>query len=166
MDWLILLSGNAVASRSLTFTLSCASPAMDTVALSGLALPVVEEIAHRGILLAGLAPFGIVTAVLGSSLVFAILHTSFIAPFVFGMLAASLALRSGALWIPVIAHSTFNLMNALEAACLHVTATGDGRIDPVYAVVAATAIVIMLAILTVAAGTGTPGRTGTGTTGH
>ena len=168
LDWLFLLSDNAVASRRVAIVASCARPDLDTLALAGFALPVAEEVAHRGLLLAGLAPFGIVPAILVSALVFAMLHTTFVAPFLFGILAAILARRSGALWIPVIAHSTFNLANSIEAACIHVmtTATGGMRIDPLVMLIVATALLLTLALLIRVAGTGAPVRPGTGMPGR
>jgi membrane protease YdiL (CAAX protease family) len=167
LDWSHLLADEALARRAVTIAFSCTRPPFDSVAVSGLALPLAEEIAHRGMLLAGLIPFGNVAAVVVSALVFAALHTAFVSPFLFGLFAASLALRSGTLWIPLIAHSTFNLLQALEAACIRVTATTAGgvRIDPLAAAMAAIAMLFFLGILTWVTGTGTPARTGIGVNG-
>ena len=168
LDWSFLLYDGFVAGRRVSVGLSCARPAFDAVAISGIALPLAEEIAHRGLLLTGLVPLGIAPAILGSALVFAVLHTNLVAPFLFGVFAASIALRSGALWIPVIAHSTFNLLRAFEAACVRVLAGTDAGMlmDPRIAVVVAIAMILLLLATIGYAGTGTRGRTGAGVTGR
>lgn len=75
--------------------------------------PIVEELFYRGLVLrSSERRFGTVVAVLGTSAVFAALHFQpydFLALFLFGLLAALLAVRTGRLGPGIWAHMAFNL---------------------------------------------------------
>ncbi len=77
-----------------------------------MAAPIVEELFFRGLVLRSLERrFGTVWAVVGSSAIFAATHfepLQFIALFVFGLVAALLAVRTGRLGPSMFAHLAFN----------------------------------------------------------
>ena len=157
LDWLHLLTGNPVTSSPLQFSLACSKPTFDTVAVTAIAVPLAEEIIHRGVLLAALAPFGWPIAVFAEATIFAALHTSYLAPFLFGILASCAAIRSGTLWVPFIAHATFNLLRVLEDACLRIASTvpDAALIAPLPATLTAVLLFLILVALVYATGTGT-----------
>lgn len=157
LDWLHLLTGDSVTSSPLQFSISCSKPAVDTVAVTAIAVPLAEEIVHRGMLLAAFAPFGWAIAVFAEATIFATLHTSYLSPFLFGVMASCAAIRSGSLWVPFIAHATFNLLKVLEGACLRIaTSVPDADlIAPLPATLIAVPLLLILVALVYATGTGT-----------
>ena len=160
LDWVLLLTTNGHVGQLLSATVSCATPEIESVAIVALALPLAEEITHRGAMLTGLAPLGTVTAVLVTALLFAVLHTTLLSPFVFGVVSATVALRTGSLWVPLIAHCTFNMLSVAEAACLQVvTNDPDGfRFDWPLALTLAAVLMLFLAALIRLSGTGALAR--------
>ena len=73
--------------------------------------PVVEEILFRGILLhRWAARWGMTTGVILSSTLFAILHIELVGHFFFGVVMAALYVRTGSLWMPIIAHAANNAL--------------------------------------------------------
>jgi membrane protease YdiL (CAAX protease family) len=77
-----------------------------------------EELVVRGILLPALKkPFGPTVAVVGSALVFALLHDPYRYLFTLavGLVLGALRLRTGSLWPPIVAHATLNTLTFLVA---------------------------------------------------
>ena len=73
--------------------------------------PVVEEILFRGILLhRWAARWGMTAGVILSSALFAILHIELIGHFFFGVVMAALYVRTGSLWMPILAHVANNAL--------------------------------------------------------
>lgn len=107
---------------ALLFLFSC--PPMQTLLLgllvSVVLTPFVEEVTMRGFVLHGLLRRGWLLALVGSSLLFALLHSPSSMPFAFvaGILFALLALRCGSLWPGIIAHATYNAAILLDWVCL------------------------------------------------
>lgn len=85
---------------------------------SVLLAPVCEELFFRGYLLGALAPYGAVRAAGATALVFALAHgLSWSLPCYafFGLLLAALALRTGSLLAPLLAHMAYNAALVLLA---------------------------------------------------
>lgn len=117
--------GPAPASPGLEgpyFAFSCEPAAtMAVYVLSYVCLaPLIEEIIHRGYLLQAFMPRGRVFAIAASSALFALIHApgTILNAFVFGIVAAVLAIRSISLWPSVIVHLTYNGLIALDWLCL------------------------------------------------
>lgn len=73
--------------------------------------PLVEEVLFRGLLLpAWSARWGTRSAVVGSSLIFAVLHVDVIGGFVFGLVVALVYLRTRRLLVPLVIHITNNAL--------------------------------------------------------
>ena len=91
--------------------------------------PIVEEAINRGLILHWLLTKGRRVAIVGSALLFAIFHTPENIPlaFAFGLFAAVYVLNSGNLWGAVIAHSTFNGLNALDWLCFRIVWQPSGQ---------------------------------------
>ena len=146
LDWVLLLTNKGHVDQLLSATIDCATPEVESTAIVALALPLAEEITHRGVLLAGLIPFGTLIAILVTALVFAVLHTTLLSPFVFGVVSAALALRTGSLWVPLIAHCTFNLLSITEAACLRVVTNNPEGLQLGWPVILSLIIVLLLSL--------------------
>jgi uncharacterized protein len=74
--------------------------------------PIGEEFLFRGVVTTALLRYGAVVGVVGSSLVFALMHGLngvFVTALIVGLVAAELRRRSGSLWPGVVAHATNNL---------------------------------------------------------
>lgn len=104
------------------FAFSCESAAtMAVYVLSYVCLaPLIEEVIHRGYLLQAFMPRGRVFAIAASSTLFALFHApgTILNAFVFGIVAAVLAIRSVSLWPSLIVHLTYNGLIALDWLCL------------------------------------------------
>lgn len=90
------------------------------ILVMSLIIPVIEETINRGFLLYTFLNINRVFAILLSSVLFAVFHLtqSIIIAFVAGIFLATYALNTGSLWLPVIAHATFNGLIALDWLCL------------------------------------------------
>ena len=104
------------------FLFSC--PPMQTLMLgllvSVVLTPFVEEVTIRGFVLHGLLRRSWLLALLGSSLIFALLHSPASMPFAFvaGIVFALLALRCWCLWPGIVAHAAYNAAILLDWVCL------------------------------------------------
>ncbi len=100
-------------------------PGFLIVSLSLLAMvlftPVVEEIVNRALLLQWLVKYGRWPAIIGSAVLFAILHRpdSILFAFMFGIFSGVLYLNSGTLWAPLLAHMTVNGMIVFDWDCIN-----------------------------------------------
>lgn len=100
-------------------------PPLLIVSLSLLAMafitPVVEEIVNRAFLLQWFVKYGQLSAIIGSAVLFAVLHRpdSMHFAFMFGLFAGMLYLNSGTLWAPLIAHMTVNGMIVFDWDCIN-----------------------------------------------
>lgn len=96
-----------------------------TVLMAAVLAPLVEEIIFRGIAYSALRDrFGDVLGAVFSAGMFAILHLSIytIAPvFVLALMLSALYRRSGSLWVPVIAHMSFNALGLVGIYLLKVS---------------------------------------------
>ncbi|MBE0475667.1 MAG: CPBP family intramembrane metalloprotease [Coriobacteriia bacterium] len=90
-----------------------------TVALAAVVAPVAEEIVFRGVLVTALArKRSEATAFVVSAALFAALHFNaftLVPIFMLGVALAWLFLRTRTLWIPIAAHSVFNLVAVMAA---------------------------------------------------
>jgi membrane protease YdiL (CAAX protease family) len=81
-----------------------------------IAAPFAEEWLFRGLLLRRWsAKWGITSGVVGSSLVFAILHADIVGAFLFGVAMCALYERYGSLWPPIAVHAANNVLVTLLA---------------------------------------------------
>ncbi|MBD2531826.1 CPBP family intramembrane metalloprotease [Nostoc flagelliforme FACHB-838] len=80
--------------------------------LLGLVTPLGEELLFRGVITNALLHYGSFIGVLGSTLIFALMHgfnTVFPAALVVGLVTAEVYRRSGSVWPAVVAHTVVNL---------------------------------------------------------
>jgi membrane protease YdiL (CAAX protease family) len=92
---------------------SPAIPALVDAGLSVSLIPLVEEIAFRGLLFrAWTLVWGLRRSVVGSSLAFAVLHDDPASAFVLGVLAALVYIRHRSLVSSVILHASYNLLQS------------------------------------------------------
>lgn len=96
-------------------------PSFPIVALSILVMaavaPVTEEIVHRGFILYRMLTYGRNLAIIASAALFALMHESYSATFVAGLVFAAQALNYRALWGPIVAHATYNAAAVLDWDC-------------------------------------------------
>lgn len=110
--------------------------------------PLTEETINRAWLAEWFREFGIAKAIFCSSLLFAILHSpsGFPMAFLFGLFAAKIYLDTRSIWVPLIAHATYNALIVVDWYCLTVSWT-PAPIDSTSLGVGCTAIVIALLAL-------------------
>ncbi len=96
-----------------------------TVVLSLLFLavltPVGEELIFRGVVTTALLRYGAIVGVVGSALIFALMHglnAVFLTALIVGLVAAELRRRSGSVWPGVVVHVVNNLLGQLLALLL------------------------------------------------
>ena len=80
--------------------------------LIGIVVPLGEEFLFRGVMVTALLRYGSIIAVVGSALVFALLHgisIIFPAALVQGLVAGEIYRRSGSIWPAVVVHMVYNL---------------------------------------------------------
>lgn len=80
--------------------------------LLGVFTPIGEEFLFRGVMANALLRYGALVGVVGSALVFALLHgisVVFPAALLLGLVAGELFRRSGSVWPPMVAHVVYNL---------------------------------------------------------
>ncbi len=78
--------------------------------------PLIEEFMFRGVIMKLLERYGLLRAVLYSSLIFALMHldpTSFVMVFLLGMIFALVKYVSGSIWTAVLMHGSNNLLSLL-----------------------------------------------------
>lgn len=99
-----------------------ATAGVTTVVLSilflGVLTPVGEELLFRGVLATALLRYGAVVGVVGSALVFAVVHvapSTVLVALIVGLLAAELRRRSGSVWPGVAVHMTMNILSNVLA---------------------------------------------------
>ena len=83
------------------------------MAVTAVLVPVMEEFAFRGVLLSHLRPFGSGFAIVGSALVFSLVHLDFsnvIFALVAGLVFGFLYDRTGNLWVSIAIHSLNNAL--------------------------------------------------------
>ncbi|MEP7002215.1 MAG: type II CAAX endopeptidase family protein [bacterium] len=79
--------------------------------------PVVEELVFRGVLFrAWRSRFGHVRAMLGTSVLFGLLHHDVIGSVIFGIVMVMLYGRTGSLLVPVVTHALYNAVTQLFGA--------------------------------------------------
>lgn len=109
------------AARAVLASGAADPPQPTTLAILGMltgatVVPLVEELVFRGMLLrAWTARFGWRRALIGTSLLFGLLHQDLIGSVVFGVAMALLYRRTGSLLVSVITHATFNFVTGLAA---------------------------------------------------
>jgi membrane protease YdiL (CAAX protease family) len=80
--------------------------------LIGIVVPIGEEFLFRGVITTALLRFRPIIAVVGSALIFALLHgisIIFPAALVLGLVAGEIYRRSGSIWPAVVVHMVYNL---------------------------------------------------------
>lgn len=86
--------------------------------LTGLVPAFVEELLFRGVFLRNLLPYGKTTAIIVSSLMFAMMHQNFYQffyTFVGGMVFGYVFIKTGSIWCSVLAHMINNTISVLTA---------------------------------------------------
>lgn len=94
-------------------------------------VPIVEEVINRGIILKILLRNGQTTALVVSSIFFAVFHDpdSIMSALVIGLFLGMLYIRTNDLWMPIIVHAIYNACTVLDRLWIEGTWTGmDG--DP------------------------------------
>jgi membrane protease YdiL (CAAX protease family) len=92
--------------------------ALVSVTVIALLPALAEELVVRGVLLPSLVrPLGATLAVVGSSILFALMHDPYRYLFTLavGLVLGALRLRTGSLWPPIVAHATLNTLTFLVA---------------------------------------------------
>ena len=88
-----------------------------TVFVMVIGAPVVEELLFRGIILQRFAhKWGTATAVVASSMLFAVLHAEWAGHFVTGAALALIYIRTRSLWMGMITHGAYNALFAVPMA--------------------------------------------------
>ena len=112
---------DAIAGPTVQF--GCPPLLVMSLSLLAMALfaPVAEEIVNRAFLLQWFVKYGEMPAIIGSAMLFAILHRpdSMLFAFMFGIFSGALYLNSGTLWGPLIAHMTVNGMIVFDWDCIN-----------------------------------------------
>ncbi|MDJ0700597.1 MAG: type II CAAX endopeptidase family protein [Woeseiaceae bacterium] len=82
--------------------------------------PLIEEVINRGLLTSALLHFGTWPAVLVSSILFAVMHSPTGAAFAFfaGLILALQYLHTGAVWLSLVTHLTYNGLVQLGRFCI------------------------------------------------
>jgi membrane protease YdiL (CAAX protease family) len=90
-----------------------------SLAIMAVAVPVTEEVMHRGFFLYGLLPRGRILAIIASAVFFALMHESstYLSAFIVGLVLAVQVLNYRALWGPIIAHATYNAAATIDWDC-------------------------------------------------
>ncbi|MEU6132138.1 type II CAAX endopeptidase family protein [Saccharopolyspora sp. NPDC047091] len=86
--------------------------------LLGVLTPIGEELLFRGVITTALLRYGAVAGVLGSAVIFAVLHGNIVTALsglIVGLVAGELRRRSDSVWPGVAAHITFNLLSNVLA---------------------------------------------------
>lgn len=106
---------------TLNYRFECPGPLemLLAMATSALLIPIGEEVINRGLVLGKILPRGRLQAILGSSILFAILHSpgGMFAAFLFGAGFALLVIRTGSLLPGIIAHATYNVLRLFDWVC-------------------------------------------------
>ena len=109
--------GNAQADFSAGAAGGVGATVLSIVCLAILT-PIGEELLFRGILTTVLLRYGAVIGVLGSAVIFAVVHlapTTVLAALAVGLFAAELRRRTDSIWPGVAVHITFNTLSAVLA---------------------------------------------------
>ena len=119
--------------------------------VSAITIPVIEEIVHRAYVFRALLRFGLPTAVLASSLIFAVYHKIGTWPIATaaGIVFAIVYFRSGSLWPSTIAHASFNAASQIDWRCLrgHWNPTEDQLPLPLPGIAATSVLLVLIAII-------------------
>jgi membrane protease YdiL (CAAX protease family) len=94
---------------------------LSALLLVGVAAPIAEELFFRGVIYRYARGWGVATAILSSSLVFALIHLNLVVglnALLLGVVTALVYERSGSLWAAAIVHVVFN---ALAVVMLYLT---------------------------------------------
>jgi membrane protease YdiL (CAAX protease family) len=152
--WEISVRESSLLAAGLTSTWSCESiwfPLLG-ILVSAILIPVIEEAINRGFLLHYFLPKGKLTAILLSSVLFAVFHQPHAIPpaFVIGIYLALLTLRSGSLFPATIAHCVHNLLVQIDIHCISIVWIPTNSISEI--VVSGASAVMAIMVLLVVAG--------------
>ncbi|MCM1013010.1 MULTISPECIES: type II CAAX endopeptidase family protein [unclassified Brevibacterium] len=106
-------SGNAQSDWSQTAATGLV-PLLLGLVLLGVLTPIGEELFFRGVVTTVLLRYGAIVGVVGSALLFTILHgvpQTMLSAFIVGLITGELRRRSGSVWPGIIAHIIFNLFS-------------------------------------------------------
>jgi membrane protease YdiL (CAAX protease family) len=111
-------------------------------------IPLVEETINRGFLLYTFLNKSRLVAIVSSSILFAIFHIPGTMPFAFviGLYFAVYALNTGSLWLPAIAHATYNALIALDWLCLQII-WNPNSVSPKLAALGSLAAILLVSAL-------------------
>ncbi len=121
--WLkTLLRIDPIPATAPVFRFDCPPPLTLVVAtaVTVVVTPLIEEAVHRGLLTSGMLDRGKWFAVVVSSLLFAAFHplSGFVFVFFAGVVFALQYLRTGAAWLSLVTHATYNGLLILDWRCL------------------------------------------------
>jgi membrane protease YdiL (CAAX protease family) len=93
-----------------------------SLVITAAVIPITEEVVQRGFILHGALPYGRNTAIVGSAILFALMHVtdSYGATFLAGLVFAAQALNYRALWGPIIAHAAYNAAAVIDWDCFRI----------------------------------------------
>ena len=121
--------------------------------LTGLIPAFVEELLFRGVFLRNLLPYGKTTAIVVSSLMFAMMHQNFYQffyTFVGGMAFGYLFIRTGSIWYSVLAHMINNTLSVLTSDVATAFLNETAALQLQYAVYIAVMLVAFLCFVSLA----------------
>lgn len=133
-----------------------------SVAVLAIATPLVEETVSRGLILAELRARRVPFAIAISAGAFAVFHDPGTIPmaFLFGIVAAHLAIRQGTLWGAFFAHATFNALVLVDSDCLRLAAGPAPSVPAGLLLIGTTVGLVLLAVRIANAGGAGPAGPG------
>jgi len=118
----IYQSTDSSANVGPVFSFQCASPAIVVLGLIVMTIlvPLIEEVVNRAYVLSTLRRHGILVAILGSALIFAIFHKQSTWAFAFfaGVVLGLQYWSTSSLWPPLVSHATVNGLILIDWRCL------------------------------------------------
>lgn len=114
------------------FSAAFVCPDWQLIVLAGLVwiiwVPVTEEFVHRGVIQGALSRKGPNTAILVSSVLFALVHSpdNFVWVFVVGAALGLLYWVARTLWIPIVSHATYDGLIIFDRLCLQLNWNPSG----------------------------------------
>jgi len=120
LPWLSSASGYPPAVFEATFTFTNPTILILAILLMSGLTPIVEETINRGLILFSLLPKGRSVGIIGSALLFSVLHEPATIPaaFLFGVYAALQVLHWQTLWAPIVTHGVFNAFVQIDIHCI------------------------------------------------
>ena len=138
----------AVTGPLVSFSCPPAQYLMLHMLVLAILIPLIEEMINRGFLLYTLLNKSRLIAIVLSSILFAIFHKpgTMAFAFIIGLYFAVYTLNTGSLWLPAVAHATFNALIALDWLCLQII-WNPNSVSPKLAAVGSLAAILLVSAL-------------------